>query len=120
MQIYRERALNNPGILVAPRFGFGWDVFGNGKTAVRGGLGVFFDRYNDDQVFQMVEQPPNVVQPVATYTTIRELLATPLRVSPQGVIRFSARLRSANRLQLVFWRATESWLRDGARCRLRG
>jgi hypothetical protein len=88
MQTYRERALNNPGIQVAPRFGFGWDVFGNGKTAVRGGLGVFFDRYNDDQVFQMVEQPPNVVQPVATYTTIRELLATPLRTSPQGVIGF--------------------------------
>jgi hypothetical protein len=60
-------------------------VFGNARTAVRGGVGVFYDRFNDDQVLIHRELPPNVITPTAVNTTMAELLRSPFRVSPANV-----------------------------------
>ena len=85
MTVYNEHLQNTPGIQVAPRLGFAWDVFGSARTAVRGGVGVFYDRFNDDQVLIHRELPPNTVTRQAFNTTIADLLASPFRVSPPGV-----------------------------------
>ena len=37
---------------MAPRFGFAWDVFGNGRASVRGAYGIFYDSLKADSVSQ--------------------------------------------------------------------
>lgn len=80
---YRDRVKDNPPLGVGPRFGFSWDIFGDGKMALRGGFGMFYDRPgpSDPEIFQFLETPPLIHTSTVFNTTIGNFLASP----PQGL-----------------------------------
>ena len=84
MEVFDGTPQKTSPFRAAPRISFAWDPTGDGKTAVRGGAGIFYDRYADDIILDLIELPPVLNTYRTNFTTIRELLAQPLSSTPSA------------------------------------
>jgi hypothetical protein len=67
---------NQSPLAMAPRFGFAYDLTGDGKTALRGGFGIFYNRLDGNQVYNLSGQAPISFLPQVNYTTFAQIASS--------------------------------------------
>ena len=81
--------MNHQGVLFAPRLGFSYDLFGNGKTALRGGFGIVYNERERVLLLDVATTPPIQYTPIIYYGSFSTLLQSAGNLSPSSTAGLS-------------------------------
>ncbi|MGH9436714.1 MAG: carboxypeptidase regulatory-like domain-containing protein [Terriglobia bacterium] len=81
---------DSPGVLIAPRIGFSFDLTGHQNTILHVGGGVFYNRAPTDPYASLAGNPPETVQPTVNYGRIGDLGSQAAIFSPPALWGVSA------------------------------
>jgi hypothetical protein len=101
---YPAQLVDDRGVQFAPRIGFAYDVFGNGRTAVRGGLGIGYDRLGTDIIglSSVGAQYPLIQTPSVFYGTLATFLSSAGFVFPSNVVGLDRRGMNPSTMTMSF------------------
>ncbi len=74
--------MENRGVHYSPRFGLAWDVLGEGRLVFRTGAAIMYDRFQGNEVFDMITNPPTTFAPTLVNGYLRDVDARTALLAP--------------------------------------
>src|SRR6202158_717112 len=80
--------IKNRGVHYSPRLGFAYDVTGKQNLVVRAGAAILYDRFQGNEVFDMLTNPPTTLSPTLVNGLLKDVSSNNVLLAPAGLNAF--------------------------------